>query len=244
MKKLLILFLVATTFNVVAQQSVLLRANYNAGDTYLMTMEQSQKMGAQGGMDMKIVMEMSVTNKNQDTITAATSIKSIAMDMLQGGQLMSFDSTKSDDELDETGKMMKQQFDPMMKANIITKSNDRGEILDLTIEPMAPGMEQFTKQSGSIVFPEEAVSVGSTWSSENNQNGANIKTTYTVSKIESDKVSLDISGTVSGIAKGSVTGSSIIDVKTGMQSESNMDITFDMNGNEMKITTKLITSKK
>lgn len=243
MKKLLVLFLLATTFNVAAQKSVLLRANYNIGDKYLVNVDQSQNMGAQGGLDMKIVMDMSILNKEQDTLTAQTKIKSIVMNMLQGGQVMSFDSSTKDEDLDEIGKMMKQQFAPMMQANIITKMNTRGEILNVDVQPMTPGMEQFTKQSGSINYPEEKISVGYSWTEDDTQNGMKIATVYKVSKIENGNVYLDVTGTVSGLGTGTVKGNTVIDIETGMQSKANVEIVIDMNGSEMKISTKSTTTK-
>lgn len=243
MKKLLVLFLLATTFNVAAQKFVLLRANYNTGDKYLVNVDQSQNMGAQGGLDMKIVMDMSILNKEQDTLTAQTKIKSIVMNMLQGGQVMSFDSSTKDEDLDEIGKMMKQQFAPMMQANIITKMNTRGEILNVDVQPMTPGMEQFTKQSGSINYPEEKISVGYSWTEDDTQNGMKIATVYKVSKIENGNVYLDVTGTVSGLGTGTVKGNTVIDIETGMQSKANVEIVIDMNGSEMKISTKSTTTK-
>lgn len=243
MKKLLVLLLLITTFNVAAQKSVLLRANYNTGDKYLVNVDQSQNMGAQGGLDMKIVMDMSILNKEQDTLTAQTKIKSIVMNMLQGGQVMSFDSSTKDEDLDEIGKMMKQQFAPMMQANIITKMNTRGETLNVDVQPMTPGMEQFTKQSGSIKYPKEKISVGYSWTEDDTQNGMKITTVYTVSKIENGNVYLDVTGTVSGLGTGTVKGNTVIDIKTGMQSKANVEIVIDMNGSEMKISTKSTTTK-
>jgi len=48
MKKLLFLFVFSTTFMVVAQESVLLRLNYEVGDVLLVEQNVSQNMGAQG----------------------------------------------------------------------------------------------------------------------------------------------------------------------------------------------------
>ncbi|MFT5959265.1 MAG: hypothetical protein ACI8VJ_001021, partial [Polaribacter sp.] len=58
MKKLLFLFVLATTLNGTSQESVLLRANYNKGDVLEVKLVQSQNMGAQGGVDMKMSMDM------------------------------------------------------------------------------------------------------------------------------------------------------------------------------------------
>ena len=87
-------------------------------------------MGAKGGVDMKISMDMIVTSKEGDMLSTESKIKSINMNMLQGGMAMSYDSSMKEEDLDEMGKMMKQQFDPMMKSTITSKVNIKGEILE------------------------------------------------------------------------------------------------------------------
>ena len=64
MKKLLFLFVLVTALSVTSQESVLLRANYKKGDVLEVKMEQSQNMGAKGGVDMKMSMDMIVTSKD------------------------------------------------------------------------------------------------------------------------------------------------------------------------------------
>lgn len=244
MKKLLLLFVVATSLSAFCQDSVLLRANYNVGDEFLIDLEQSQNMGAAGGMDMKIKMNMSIIKKEGDSFTAASKISTIKMNMLQGGRIMDFDSTKKEEDLDETGNMFKQQFDPMLKALITTKMTNRGEATDIKVEPMAPGMEEFVKQqSSSIKYPEEKVSVGSSWSTELSQQGMKIVTKYTVSKIIEGKVYLDVTGDVSGMGAGKVTGAIVIDATTGVQDTANTEVKVSANGAEVTITVKVKTTK-
>tara|TARA_R110002049_G_scaffold82223_8_gene209305 strand:+ start:8871 stop:9605 length:735 start_codon:yes stop_codon:yes gene_type:complete len=243
MKKLLFLFVLATTINVSAQESVLLRVNYKKGDAYLVKIDQSQKMGAQGGVDMKMSMDMNVTNVMGDTVSTSTKIKSIDMNMLQGGMVMSYNSSMKDDELDDMGKMMKQQFAPMMKATILSKISTQAEILETKIEPSTPAMEQFTKQSKGVAFPKEKVSVGSSWSDETNEQGMNVKTKYTVSKIEGGRVYIDITGSVTGIGTGDVKGNLVVDIKTGLQETVSIAMVLSANGSEINISTKSTTTK-
>ena len=49
MKKIILLALVLTNFTAKAQESVLLRLNYNKGDNYLTNVELNQKL--KGGID-------------------------------------------------------------------------------------------------------------------------------------------------------------------------------------------------
>ena len=111
MKKLVLFFLVISVNMSVAQEGVLLRLNYENNATYSTKTTVSQEMGAMMSMEMSMDMEMevmAVENENYDTKTKFTNM---SMEMLQGGNLMTFDSSKSDDELDAAGKMMKSQMD-------------------------------------------------------------------------------------------------------------------------------------
>jgi hypothetical protein len=77
--------------------------------TYLeVKTEQSYNMSAKGGLDIKMSMEIIVTSKHGDIITSKSKIKSINMNMLQGGMDMSCDSSMKEEDLDRMGKMMKQ----------------------------------------------------------------------------------------------------------------------------------------
>jgi hypothetical protein len=84
--------------------------------------------------------------------------------------------------------MMKQQFDPMMKSIIIAKMNTEGKILETKVEPSNPAMDQLTKQTKGVKYPNKEVTVGTCWSDESSQQGMNVKTIYTVSKIEKGTV--------------------------------------------------------
>ena len=54
MKKIILLALVLTNLTATAQESVLLRLNYNKGDNYLTNVELNQNMGGQGEMNMNM----------------------------------------------------------------------------------------------------------------------------------------------------------------------------------------------
>jgi hypothetical protein len=243
MKKLLFLFVLAITLNGTSQESVLLRANYKKGDVLKVKMVQSQNMGAQGGVDMKMSMDMMVTSNDGDVIITESKIKSINMNMLQGGMAMSYDSAMKEEDLDEMGKMMKQQFDPMMKSVIIAKMNSQGEILETKAEPSNPAMDQLTKQAKGVKYPKEAVVVGTSWSDETDEQGMNVQTTYTVAKIENGKVYIDITGVVTGMGEGDVTGNLLVDVETGIQDTANLEMAISAGGIDMKISTKTTTTK-
>ena len=56
MRKFILLALLTFSFTAGAQESVLLRLNYNQGDNYITSIELEQNMGEQGGMSMTMKM--------------------------------------------------------------------------------------------------------------------------------------------------------------------------------------------
>ncbi|MFB1041181.1 MAG: hypothetical protein QMC35_12065 [Polaribacter sp.] len=243
MKKLLFLFVLVTAINATSQESVLLRANYKKGDVLEVKMEQSQNMGAKGGVDMKMSMDMIVTSKDGVLLTTESKIKSINMNMLKGGMAMSYDSSMKDDDLDEMGKMMKQQFDPMMKSTIIAKVNSQGEILETKVEPSNPAMDQIIAQAKGVIYPNEEVLVGTSWSDVTSQQGMSVTSIYTVSKIENGKVYINITGAVTGMGEGDIKGDLVVDIETGIQDSASSEMAVNAGGMDMKISTKTTTTK-
>ena len=244
MKKLLILFLVISANLSLAQDAALLRLNYEKGATYDVEMNISQEMGTVMSMGMLINMDIKVLDVNGDTYDSEMKFTKMTMDMLQGGQAMSFDSTKSDEELDETGKMMKAQMGPMLSALISAKGNNLGEILEVKVEPSIPGVEDMAKQSSNVVYPTEAVSVGSTWTMTKEEKGMKMDFLYTVKSITSDKIVLDLSGDVSGMATGKISGNMNIDKASGIPENSTIDMNMSVSGQELKSTIKMTMVKK
>jgi hypothetical protein len=207
-------------------------------------MEQSQNMGAKGGLDMKMSMDMIVTSKDGDMLTTESRIKWINMNMLQGGMAMSYDSSMKEEDLDQTGKMMKQQFDPMMKSIIIAKMNTEGKILETKAEQSNPAMDQLTKQTKGVKYPNNEVTVGTSWSDESSQQGMNVTSILAVSKIENGKVYINITGSVTGMGEGDIKGDLVVDIETGIQEIENLEMAINLGGADMKISTKMTTMKR
>tara|TARA_R110002124_G_scaffold199052_1_gene365868 strand:+ start:5725 stop:6459 length:735 start_codon:yes stop_codon:yes gene_type:complete len=233
MKKLLILIVIAFTINTNAQESVLLRLNYKKGDSYEMNMKMSQDMGAAMSMDMGMKMKQNITNVAGDTYMSEMKITQISMDMSQGGMNMSYDSSKSDEELDATGKMMKGQMEPMLQAVITVKGNKIGEIIETTVVPDIPGTSDFAKQSSNIVYPKKVVRVGDTWAINKSDKGMTMNFTYKVKSITKNNVLLDISGVVSGAGEGTITGDIKVERNSGVPLISNINMKIVVQGQDM-----------
>ena len=245
MKRILIALLVITSLAVSAQESVLLRLNYTKGDSYLMTVETKQGMGAQGGVNMKMNMGVIVSEVSGDNVKTESKILSVAIDMMQGGMAMSYDSNKKDEELDQMGQMLKSQFDPMMNSIIYNSYDKLGNITETKVEPSVPGMNQLTEGSGSVIYPNEKISVGSSWSSNKDNQGTKTTTTYTVSQIKDGIVYLDITGNVSGAegVDGAVKGSSEIEVSTGLAKKTSIEVAIFNQGMDITINSNITMTK-
>jgi len=245
MKRILIALLVITSLAVSAQESVLLRLNYTKGDSYLMTVESKQGMGAQGGVNMKMNMGVIVSEVSGDNVKTESKILSVALDMMQGGMAMSYDSNKKDEELDQMGQMLKSQFDPMMNPIIYNSYDKLGNITETKVEPSVPRMNQLTEGSGSVIYPNEKISVGSSWSSNKDNQLMKTTTTYTVSQIKDGIVYLDITGDVSGAegVDGSVKGSSEIEVSTGFAKKTSIEVVISNQGMDITINSNITMTK-
>lgn len=234
---------VLTTVAVSAQESVLLRLNYNKGDKYLMKVEQVQNQGLQIGINMNITMGLNITDASKTNVTLESKITAVKMDVMQGAMNMSYDSSKDDTNLDQGGQAIKAQIDPIMKSTIIRKMNRDGKILDTKIEPANPMLSQFADQNSDIKYPEEKVSVGSEWSEEMETLGAKTTLTYTVTKIEGGIVYVDIAGKVSGSGQGTIKGKVEIDAKTGIQLLVENESVITAGGVESKSKSKVTMTK-
>lgn len=244
MKKLLILIVIAFTINTNAQESTLLRLNYKKGDAYVTNMKMSQEMGTVMSMDLTIIMNTDITDSSKDTYVSKMKIANISMDMSQGGMNMSYDSSKSDEELDAMGKMMKAQMGPMLQAVITIKGNTLGEVTVTSIEPNIPGASDFANQSNNVIYPKKAVRVGDTWTMNKEDKGMSIDFTYTVKSITKTNVLLDVTGKVTGNATGTVTGSMDVDKKSGMPLISKIDMNLTTQGQDLITKMVATTTKK
>jgi hypothetical protein len=243
MKRILIAIFVITSLTTSAQDSVLLRLNYSQGDNYVVTVDSKQSMGILGGTSMNVTMGMNIVEVDEKNIKTESIITYILMNIMQGGTSMSYDSNKKEEELDQMGQLMKSQFDPMMNATIHTTLDNTGNTIETKIEPPIPGMEQFTGSSNAINYPKEKVSVGSSWTSENENKGVIMSTINTVSSIADGVVTLDISGEVSGAATGIIKGETIVDISSGAPTSSTLKITISAQGMDMNIVTNSTTTK-
>lgn len=244
MKKFLLLFLLTATVTSYAQESTLLRLNYTKGDQYVMKMDMTQEVDGAVMMTMNMGMSINVNEVKGDVFESTTKISKIKLDMNQGGMNVSFDSSKSDDELDDMGKMMKSQMGPMMESVIYTKGNNLGEVLDLKVEPNMPGVSDMTNQNTKIIYPKNAVRVGDSWDMDQDNKGMKMNFIYTVKAILPTKVMIELSGTISGITTGTISGSMDLDRNSGVPIKTVINMAMSISNQDMKSKMVMEMTKK
>jgi hypothetical protein len=117
-------------------------------------------------------------------------------------------------------------------------------LIDTKQDPVVPGMEQMTNRAmNTINYPKEKVSVGSSWTSEDENQGMKMTTKYTVSSIADGLVTLDVSGDMSGAGTGTIKGKSTVEISTGISNSSEIEITIATQGMNITGSTKITVSK-
>ena len=240
MKKIVILFVTFYSLNVVSQE-VLLRFNYNKGDVYLLKFEMNRNLGLMGKIDMNAEVKMNIMEVNELKITVASIIQKMKVDVLQSANTISYRTDMKEENLDDSQKQLKTQFDPLMKAMITQVFNRQGIMLSTVVTPQVQGMETFGKK---VEYPATPVKIGTTWNSEVSDNSTGvIKMTYTVSEISNGKVLADITGTATGLSGSTIKGNIIIDVATGNPDVTNVLISTEVQGTKITVGSKITSTK-
>ena len=235
MKRIFTLCLLIIATIGVAQESAVLRLNYEKGDTYLMKMNMNQNMG-DGMMLMSMTMHMPIEVKNvtEDVFDTEIRFSKVVMNMEQGGMKMAYDSETKLEDMDEMAKQMHTKFGPMLEMVIGTKTNNLGEVLETKLIKGTGDASQFANQTQSVTYPKESITVGYSWSDKREENGMTMTYKYTVKSIDANKVILDLSGNIAGAAEGTLSGNLSVDRELGIPNESN--ITTDMSVAGQKVT--------
>jgi hypothetical protein len=243
MKKILTLVFAIYANIAIAQEAVLLRLNYEEGATYKVAMKTTQEMGTVMSMGMTLDMDIKVTAVQEASYDSEMKFTKMTMDIMQGNNFMSYDSSKPDADLDDASKMMKAQMQPMLDALIYAKGNNLGELTAVKIEPNVMGMEEIAKQSSNIIYPENAVKVGDSWSTAKEDKGMKMNVVYTVKSITKALVVLTLSGDISGMANGKITGEMNIDTVSGVPLNSTLNMNMTVGGQEMKSSVSMEMNK-
>ncbi len=202
----------------------------------------SPLMGEVDGQDnvMDFSMEQAVATNEDETYTITNTINKL--DVNFAGEEMSFDaeSVEGNDTIPaEIGQMFKGSF-----AFTVDKLGKAIGEMTYTGFPKAMGESLNLNQMGSgmaLVFPEEDLTVGYTWTTaqEMNQNGLDftVELTYTVKEMTGDNVLIEATGPLNGeglvqgittTVSGNMGGTYTIDRATGWLKVADYTTNMDM----------------
>lgn len=237
MKKITTLLLFIFSIVCYGQEEVLLRLKYEAGDEYKVNMIMKQEMGTFMTNNMVFTMSQKITSTTDSIYENIMTIDQIKMDVTQGGgETNSYDSAKEIAEDGSFEAQMHASVGKMIGVEIFSKGNYLGEVFDMKAAKPVPGLENMTDNSG-VVYPKEAVKVGSSWKTTKKQNGIDMTFNYKVTEITKSVVKVDVSGSIAGSGEDAISGTLIIDRNTGVPFDSNIVIEIEMQS--QKILTAL-----
>jgi len=244
MKKVLLALLLCVSILGFSQDKVLLRLNYEKGDNYEIKTVMNQDMGELMDMGISMTMNLSVTNVEDDNIVTEATFSKIKMTMDYMGQSMVYDSTMDESEMDEFAKGAHSEMKKLMETVMIIENDKLGNIKDTEIKTGLADVSSFKDNMSGMVYPEEAVEVGSKWSASKEQKGMSIESTYEVTSITEDTVEIKVTGTIAGASEGTLNGKSSIEIKTGNVIKSEVNMTFSIEGQEVKSDVVITSVKK
>ena len=99
MRKLFTLVAIAISIVTTAQESTLLRLNYNVGDTYVITASTIMGQDGETTMDMQIDMDMVVKEAKDSVYNVEMGIMAIKMDMNVSGMDISYNSSMNKEDM-------------------------------------------------------------------------------------------------------------------------------------------------
>ena len=91
-----------------------------------------------------------------------------------------------------------------------------------------------------VIYPKKPVKVNDSWTMVKSEKGVNFNFRYTVKSILKELVVLHVSGSVSGLANGTITGAIEIDRATGNALKTR--INMDVGANGVQMSTRIIAS--
>ncbi len=242
MKKIVTALLLLSTVVSFGQEKVLLRLNVKKGDKYQTHMVMKQDMGVMV-MDMEMIMDMLVEEAKSKDYNVKNQFTYFSTKMEQGGQKLNYNSKMKEEELNAEQKKFANTMKPLLETIIFLNMDKLGNSKLIKLVPEVAGVTKLKDQMSTVIYPEEAVEVGSTWENTQKTNGAEMVLTYKVTKITKDFVFADISGKIDLIPGAKINGSVQIDRNSGMASAVKMDIDANMMGMSMK-TNSEVTIKK
>ena len=150
---------------------------------------------------------------------------------------------QNEETLDQMGKMLQSQFKPMMDAKIMSSTDKMGKVVDIKVEPMIPGMEKLKQKIMVSLIQKRLLKSVPRGLHHRKSKALQWLRTYSVRDIANGFVYLDISGEITGVAEGTISGTAEIEVSSGALKVMEMQTSMDAQNMTVKGTTKVTMTK-
>lgn len=243
MKKIAIALTLAITTLGFSQEKVKLRLNYKKGDRYETKMKMNQDMGVMVmDMDLTITMKVNeVKEEGYDTENNFTYVSSVINQ--QGVEKVNYNSNMKEEELSAEAKEFREKTKSLLETTMFITVSKIGESKLVKTEPVVTSMDQVSNQMNTTVYPKEAVSVGSSWTSTQDSQGMKMNLTYTVKEITKEKVLATINGKMDILPDAKIIGDIEIDRATGVPVRTSININVSSMGMNLKNKTEATVRK-
>ena len=226
-----------TFVSFMASDSIVLRFKPQVGKTLTCQVKSTQVMSiSMQGQSMNTTQivesksEMTATKVTADSVFCETQMKTMKLTSSAMGMTMVYDSEHPE------------KTSPLLAASV----KDFQDAIDKKIA-FSCDVKGNTKATGSgtpsfsAIYPEEAVSVGSHWTSDYTQDISgtemNVTMTYTVTKITKKETTISLEGVIeSSVASGTNSGTMVVDNATGITKTSTIKTDLEMTISEQGIS--------
>ncbi|WP_299104844.1 DUF6263 family protein [uncultured Tenacibaculum sp.] len=199
-----------------------------------------------GMMDLDINMDMSmkVTGFENDYYSTEMKFTHATIDMMAQGKTIKYDSNVKEEDMNPFAKGAHVKMKPLLESVMGFTYDKLGEVKETKVISGTASADAFKENSNGIMYPKEAVEVGTAWKeSKTTGEGVKMNYEYKITAIDNDKVTIGISGTISEVGAGTLTGTAYIERKTGNVSNLTIDMNMDIMGQKMKQVLTMTTTK-
>lgn len=223
-------------------ESISLKLNLQKGNKHTITTGMETSMGALMSVKMETAMSFEVTDVvgNGEAFAFNTKVLSIKSNTKSGDDVESYDSNKPVSEMSFDESSMHSEFEDVLNSTLTLSIGQNGEITEpFSINGTPLPSDPIDMSNVQLIFPDEALQEGSTWSHEttNPLVGTKRNSTYTLRKIGDSEltISVDAKGGITGDQK--INGEYILDRQTGLLKKGHLTMKL-MNGGSVTYSMK------
>jgi len=239
--------------NVLAQKSVELKYDVDAGDKYEYKLEIDQDIVFDAGgqtmaLDqlMNFRMTSSINEKTGDEYKISTTIDAIKMTQSIFGMQVTYDSEDPNSMQNPMSAKIGEEMSKIIGSDYTMTMDERGHVTEVDASNLSSDevINNISSGSNFAIYKEGAVSVGDSWEGDVEpieNSDMKVQMTYTLLKISGKEATLGLNGSISSNKiedqemkmDGTMTGEMRVDVNTGWLIESvlNQEIELDIEQN-------------